>query len=270
MIFLDLPFAFWKYALAHVRIRLRGPKVETYKPQNKRHTFIDTTTDVTCFLDDLQSQSIPADKPVLYFDCEGTNLGRDGTVSLVQIYLPAREQSYVLDILTLQSFAFMTPSTDRKVTLKSVFESDTLIKAIWAIRSDSAALYAHYGIELRNCHDLQLLEFSRQSSSSKKSGVISLGRAIDNHGKRLGMTEEALGMWKLAKNEGKESCKDGKQYDQRPLPSVLVDYAVGDVEILPKLYDYCRSSASDLWFDMVRDQEGRYVLEEQRCDGEGG
>lgn len=101
--------------------------------------------------------SIPdQEHAALFIDLEGRTLGRDGTISILQIFAEPLNEVYLLDINALKAAAFAAGSTD-PVLLKSIFENDEILKAFFDVRNDSDALHFHYGIKLQGVIDVQLM-----------------------------------------------------------------------------------------------------------------
>jgi hypothetical protein len=94
--------------------------------------------------------------PLLYIDIEGTNLCRNGTVSLIQLHIPTIPQTFVIDVYTLGSavFEISVPATEpelslapsstnspipslgatEEITLKSILESPNILKSFFDCR----------------------------------------------------------------------------------------------------------------------------------------
>lgn len=105
---------------------------------------IDTPAGVTRVLDKL-SLYLPTSP--CYVDLEGIRLSRDGTISLVQIFVQEEGVVYLIDIFTLGAKAFTTPGSTG-TTLKSILESPSATKYFFDVRNDSDALFSLYGIKL--------------------------------------------------------------------------------------------------------------------------
>lgn len=92
---------------------------------------------VQSMLDELISEFLAGSvdgKPgvILFLDLEGRDLGRDGTLSLMQICDPNIGKAYVVDIHTLDQKAFTTCSTiDPGVNTKSMLEDSQVRKVFW-------------------------------------------------------------------------------------------------------------------------------------------
>jgi hypothetical protein len=81
---------------------------------------------------------------------QGVNLGRDGELSLLEIY-GEDEMTYVFDIKTLQDSAF------QEGHLVKILESRHIRKVVYDIRSACDSLHHHYNVSLENIYDLQVL-----------------------------------------------------------------------------------------------------------------
>ncbi|KAK2026358.1 hypothetical protein LX32DRAFT_701596 [Colletotrichum zoysiae] len=106
--------------------------------------------------------NLPREVPALDIDLEGENLGREGTIFILQISVSPRKHTFVIDI---------------RVTLQSVLEASEMTKVFFDVRSNSDALFAHFGIKLDGVRHLQLLEFA--SREARKSFLGGLAKCID-------------------------------------------------------------------------------------------
>ena len=209
-------------------------------------TFVDTVQTLANVLDGLGDLTSPT--PALFFDLEGNNLCRHGTVSILQMLVKPQQHVYLIDILTLGSQAFTTSGSESSLTLKAILESSAIPKVFFDVRNDSDALYGHFGIHLTNVEDLQLMELATRYGHRRY--INGLARCIERDG---GMSLSAKTKWSLAKRQG-HSLFDpqvGGSYavfDQRPLSDVVRDYCVQDVLLLPNLWDvYAAKMTSVLW-----------------------
>lgn len=204
-----------------------------------------------------QIRDLPVKPPSLYIDAEGHNLGRTGSLALLQILVTPLKCIFVVDIHVLKSAAFSTCASDSTMTLKEVLESDEIPKVIFDVRNDSDNLFTEYGICLGGVRDLQLMEyFSRPRDPGFT--VIGLAKCIEKH---LHATPDVIEKWKFQKERGKIlfSPRFGgshKVFFNRPLSSSMLAYAAGDVEHMSTLYlKYRRKLPPSRW---------KWVLEKSR------
>lgn len=64
--------------------------------------------------------------PSLYIDLEGVNLGRCGTISILQIFVLPYDKTYLVDIYKLQATAFTHVSPTNNWNLQRVLETHTI------------------------------------------------------------------------------------------------------------------------------------------------
>ena len=83
-------------------------------------------------------------------DCEGGNLGRDGTLSLIQVATPDHK-AYIFDVHTPELRNMIMDSGLRKV-----LESRKILKYMHDCRRDSDALWHHAQTKLHNVLDTQI------------------------------------------------------------------------------------------------------------------
>ena len=170
----------------------------------------------------------------IYMDLEGINLSRHGSISLIQIFVPSCEQTFIVDIHILGMTAFDTIGSQGK-SLKDALESKTVKKYLFDVRNDSDALYALFDVRLAGVVDVQLLELA--SRKGMKHALYGLAKCIEQE---QALPSQALLQWQNTKKDviKKFDPKLGGTYEVfnvRPLLQILIDYCVGDVEFLPLL-----------------------------------
>ncbi|CZR56153.1 uncharacterized protein PAC_06041 [Phialocephala subalpina] len=170
----------------------------------------------------------------LSFDLEGTNHGRHGGLSKLQITLACNTGvTHVLDVCELCKQLFLY-ETRQGVSVKKIFENIQIPKVIFDSRQDCAALHGEFGIEIQGVIDLQLMELGIRECSVER--LWGLERCIDQY---LPLSESEKRIWKFYKNGGHEYCDgDYSKWQIRSLPEVLVDYAANDTVYMPHLYAY--------------------------------
>jgi len=200
---------------------------------------ISTTEDLAAFIDTIvqthDSQS-KAKTPLLFCDMEGVDLGRDGSVSLLQIALVDKNTKVtrIIDVHVMQDKAFSTAGTRTSHTLRSILESDVIEKAFFDIRNDSDALFSHYQIRVKRICDIQLMECMTRIGSHRL--VNGLGRCIESN---IPSNRRAAASRIKAEGQRLFDPKQGGSYEifnQRPLPTVMIDYCIQDVELLIDLW----------------------------------
>lgn len=219
----------------------------------------------------------PTDPPSLYFDIEGQNLGRHGTMCILSLFLYPDDTAYLIDVQTLQADTFTT-ANETGTSLKGVLESPTVPKGFFDIRNDSDALFSLFGIKVAGIHDIQLMELARRKGSRRR--VSGLARCIE-----MDLTaapdQAAVVRAISAKRVGERiwNPRLGGTYasfSQRPIPPAIVDYCCADVAILPSLWKaYIRDIGTDeklFWRSQVWEKTLGRVKESQKAsyDPDGG
>ncbi|KAK0710426.1 ribonuclease H-like domain-containing protein, partial [Apiosordaria backusii] len=194
---------------------------------------IDTQTALADLVDTLSN--LPTSPPSLYLDLEGENLGRKGTIAILQLHLLPTHHTYLIDVHTLQHATFTTTGHSG-TTLKSVLESATIPKVFFDVRHDSDALYHLYGVSLAGIKDLQLMKHATYSDTRYVKGLATCiqwdaGLA----------TSELHAAWAVKEAGKKLFCPElGGSYavfSQRPLLDDIIRYCAQDAYILPLLYE---------------------------------
>lgn len=223
-------------------------------------TFVDRTDSLTKLVDSLHG--LPKEPPSLYVDLEGVNLSRNGSVSILQIYVAPRDETILVDILSLQEKAFSRPSSKVR-TLRQVLEDPSIPKVFFDVRKDSDALFSHYGVRLAGAHDLQVMEIATRRGD--RTHVLGLPRCIWRH---AGLTEAEFQEWNEVKQRGKKlftpECGGSYEiFNVRPLPDEIREYCVQDVQFLPRLWDSYHARLNTVWKRKVQQEVENRIRESQ-------
>lgn len=181
-------------------------------------------------------QDLPISPPSLYIDLEGVNLSRHGSISILQIHILPFEETYLVDIHSLQEKAFLGTASDKGYNLLDILESALIPKVFFDVQNDSDALFSHFNIKLAGVIDLQLMELATRSFSRKY--VNGLAKCIERDAR---LTTYEARCWKASKEKGLRlfAPERGGSYDVfnvRPLPDDIKKYCMQDVQFLPKLW----------------------------------
>ncbi|KAJ5864071.1 uncharacterized protein N7529_005987 [Penicillium soppii] len=114
--------------------------------------------------------------PSLYIDLEGVDLGRHGSISILQLFAPSMKKIYIIDVYKLQDKAF-SPVDNSGISLKFILETPCIQKGIFDLRNDSDALFSHYGISIHGIHDIQLMELA--SRQHPRAFLAGLARCVE-------------------------------------------------------------------------------------------
>ncbi|KAK3324336.1 ribonuclease H-like domain-containing protein [Cercophora scortea] len=179
---------------------------------------------------------LETDPPSLYIDLEGTNLCREGSISILQLHAAPLHTTYLIDIHTLGHDAFSTPSTNG-LTFKALLESTDIPKVFFDVRTDSDALFNLFQINLGGVYDLQLMELATRKGKSQRC-LNGLSRCIQRDAP---ITFDQLVEWKFTKEKGMGLFLPRlggafEAFDRRPLADDIVRYCVQDVQVLPSLW----------------------------------
>ena len=161
---------------------------------NMEVTLVDSEPSVVDLIDDIDN--LPIQPPSLYLDIEGVKLSRDGSISIIQIFVLPKSHIFLIDIFILQEKAFCT-SNRSGTDLRSILESALVPKVFFDVRNDSDALFAHFQISLQGIQDIQLLEIATRFYS--KQWVAGLAKCIE---KEAQLSAEAIAVWKATKQKG--------------------------------------------------------------------
>ncbi len=210
-------------------------------------SFIDSNNGIVELLDSFNNLIV--DPPSLYFDLEGIELSRTGSISIFSLFVHPDNRAYLIDVNVLGQAAFSTPGSDGK-TLQHILESPTIPKVCFDVRNDSDALYHHFQIALQGIQDVQLMEnASRSGPISNKKWLQGLAKCIT---KDVPITQQEKEICKKIKDKGRRlfAPERGGAYavfNERPLREEIKDYCVQDVQFLPKLCEIYRNRLNSTW-----------------------
>src|SRR5579871_5241278 len=109
-------------------------------------------------------------KNIIYVDLEGINLGKNGSITLLQIYIPEIDLILIYDFLEIKDLFTRCPE------LKEIFESPRIQKKFFDFRSDINALYFIYNIDVQcvDCIQVRYMAemFEKNVPSEKCHGLI--------------------------------------------------------------------------------------------------
>lgn len=223
----------------------------------------DKVEDLRVFIDKIMSahRGAHGKEPKLFVDMEGVNLGRQGSVSIMQILLVHREEQTIclIDVHTLQKKAFDTIGPNSAASLKDVLENPRITKALFDVRNDSDALFSHYGVRIQGVHDIQLMEcmtrpvYQRRYVNGLKRCLADLPSAqreetdkIKDAGLRL-FVPDLGGRYEV--------------FNERPMAQVLIDYCAQDIIVLLQLWrTYAGKLSPRDWSRLTKAVKGRIAL----------
>eukprot|EP00736_Rhodelphis_marinus_P006350 Rmarinus@m.1786 len=160
-------------------------------------------------------------------DCEGTRLSRDGKLCLLQIATP--DGVYLFDLMHEAGVKGFLDSGG----LRSILESESILKVMHDCRNDSDALYHLGGVRLANVFDTQIAfaVYRRQCGSGGPWSSTPLPVGLNTLLKKYGQANNAF------KDEARQEMTSNETYwETRPLPQLAMDYAAADVAALLKVH----------------------------------
>ncbi|KAL2845522.1 ribonuclease H-like domain-containing protein [Aspergillus pseudoustus] len=219
--------------------------------------------------------------PSIYIDLEGVNLGRDGTVSILQMYVLPYGRTYLVDVHTMKGEAFTTRGggsgpggngcgdvlagrAENGRTLKDILEDPNIKKVIFDVRHDSDALYAHFAVRLAGIEDLQLMELATRSFERTFLKGLSHCIQYDIPFQEWENGNRSLNDWIAVKAKGRalfspEYGGSFEVFNLRPLSDDILRYCIEDVRLLPTLWKLYNSRLSPAWRGVV-DAEVEYRI----------
>ncbi|OAA63230.1 Ribonuclease H-like protein [Akanthomyces lecanii RCEF 1005] len=231
-------------------------------------TIVSSVTALERMLDRLatiNTRPPPTERPALYLDLEGVQLGRHGSIAVLSLHFLPDAVTYLVDVHELGKAAFDTKNRD-DYSLRTILEFP-IPKVFFDVRNDSDALFNLYGIALGGVQDLQLMELAANAGGYRPAERVSgLARCVERD---LSVSSTEKLDWLQCKKHGQmlfDPKKDGayKIFNKRPLDPKIVDYCSRDVEILPSLWttyaaQVCKPDGSGFWRDMIREASKKRV-----------
>jgi exonuclease 3'-5' domain-containing protein 1 len=187
--------------------------------KTNHYGYIDTEEKLSIAIEEIR-QAIQKGETIAV-DCEGVELSRFGSVTLVNIAV--RGQVYLIDILKIGSAAY-----DRG--LRSILEDKSIKKLMFDCREDADALKHLYNVRLDGVLDVQLLEVMNRIIHRGYTKIRSLIHCL-----KLFVFDEIMLEVKLKGTT--YMYEDNKVWEKRPLSEDMLKYASIDVLALFKLYD---------------------------------
>jgi exonuclease 3'-5' domain-containing protein 1 len=229
-------------------VQERNPKTGSSRAQTNANNDVETTKNrvtvmdpnfvlaQTTIVDNLEDAKRVIERitresnTVLGLDLEGVNLGRGGTITLVQISTKDQEV-FIFDV-------YRTLRIMEEV-LKPILESPDIFKVIHDCVNDSCALFFNHQIRLDGVLDTQVAHCIIQQQDSVKS-------ASKNKSSSMNALLEIYGACSLPINGKKDSMKKVYRRNQhfwatRPLTQEMIIYAASDVFALVPLMDVMSS-----------------------------
>ena len=255
-----------------VSIRVCSNKISVPSMKGINAEIIDTTEQIGDLVDWLifRHKSSGPHSPIMYIDLEGTNLCREGSVSILTLLIgtPTRRVC-LIDVHTLGAQAFNTVGA-KQATLKDILQDEEIPKVFFDVRNDSDALFAQFSVALQGVEDVQLMESATRKTTASRKFLNSLTKCVESN-LLVSLDGSRLASWKLAKEKGERLYKveHGGSYDvfnQRPIPEDILSYCVGDVQYLPELRSSFCTQQAYRWRDLVREESKKRVAMSQRSD----
>jgi exonuclease 3'-5' domain-containing protein 1 len=199
-------------------------------------------------------------RPSYFLDLEGQDLGRDGTLDILQLYHRNSHTTYLIRIHKLGHDAFDTPGTETAMTLRGLLENEFIPKVLFDVRNDSDALFGLFGVKLRCVRDLQLMEVAARSGNKKR--LNGLQACLLNHGPLSGYTKRCFNR---VKAWGRRQMNENPTlFIEEPMSPRAQEYCAQDVQYLPWLYKYYSMYLNETWWQMVLDKSKQRVEDSWR------
>ncbi|KAJ6561971.1 ribonuclease H-like domain-containing protein [Mycena capillaripes] len=194
------------------------------------------------------------DCPILFFDCEGEDLGvQSGQLWLISLGTssPGSQRIYLFDVLAI--------GTEGLKPIFDILASNRIQKVLFDGRMDQSALYHECGVTMQNVLDLQLADIkSRPRRGEKRGSKEQLDRLlryiprseIDAHRElyqkvqRLAGLGEAVREHKVKVDELSLATKaSGRNIEWTNPPSrELLIYAANDIRLITSLWSHLAQS----------------------------
>lgn len=112
---------------------------------------------------------------VLALDCEGVDLGRDGSITIIT--MSTENSCYLFDVIDLRAGL----KSELKAFLKDILEDEHVTKIIHDCKMDSDALLHSLGIMLAGVHDTQAWDDIIRKNGEKNLNDTLLGNGCETN-----------------------------------------------------------------------------------------
>ncbi|KAL5257223.1 hypothetical protein ACHWQZ_G012234 [Mnemiopsis leidyi] len=199
-------------------------------------------------------------------DAEGWRLCRDGTLSLLALSWDDMI-IYVIDVQVLGSKSFtieIRAKNPKWSSVKELLEDPETLKVLCDPRSDSDALYHHFGVLLKNVFCVQLAEVASRRQRGYRTKYVMGGKKITLEYGGLSRTEQLE--WEEIDRVGCATFfpDKGGSYDnltRRPLSTLALSYSALGVLHLDRIYERLESVLSGHNKKWVKEESKKRVEE---------
>ncbi|XP_063397486.1 piRNA biogenesis protein EXD1-like [Mytilus trossulus] len=201
-----------------ITINIGRSETSTYKYVDTKDKFIEVMKEL---------QEKIRNKQMIAVDCEGVNLSRFGSVTLINI--GTRDLVYLIDILKIGDSVFDDG-------LRSILENSGIEKLMFDCREDADALLHIHKVKLNGVLDVQILEVNNRIHVYRNgyTKIRSLKHCLEEY-----VNDDTL---LNAKLQGRSSMSMSSNiWEKRPLEENMLKYASVDILGLFKLYDELRT-----------------------------
>lgn len=212
--------------------------------------------------------SLLSEENVIALDVEGVNLGKSGTISLIQV--ATKDNNYfIFDILQSECDMF-------QCGLKELLTREDVKKLMFDCRKDSESLKFLHHIDLNGVIDIQLLEIMTRTelpgsseARDRLKGFLHRGN-VDGSPQlyqrvlRLSSLDSCMDKYNLGDVQLKKHIRECFRNDvsfwmKRPLPPAALQYAVQDVSLLFQLAQLMASPRQALFNNNLIESSRRYA-----------
>ena len=219
---------------------------------NESRTFINTVAKLEAFLPILLTlKDSTAERPELSYDCEGCNLGRNGSLTIFQMRIRSLKHTYVFDVLALGGRVMFETEGEEGQSLRKLLQSQQ-VKVFWDVRQDQDAMWHHFDIQLGGITDAQLMEIASRDWPDRQR-LYSLFIAVTQE-RKAWMVGDEFWEWKKAFKKAKDYFNESNYecFNIRPLTTQALQYSAGDVDCIEKLYDVYLPKMNEKFWAWVR------------------
>ncbi|VDI46491.1 exonuclease 3'-5' domain-containing protein 1 [Mytilus galloprovincialis] len=231
------------HTMTAITIKIGMNETSTYKYVDTKDKFIEVIKEL---------QEMIKIKQMIAVDCEGVDLSRFGSVTLINI--GTRDLVYLIDILKIGNSVFDDG-------LRTILEDSGIEKLMFDCREDADALLHLHKVKLDGVLDVQILEVSNRVHIYRNgyTKIRSLKHCLEEY-----VNDNTLLNIKL---QGRSSMNmSSKIWEKRPLDENMLKYASVDILGLFKLYDALRTrmshsvwkAASSRYCDTTRSRNRMY------------
>ncbi|EZF35290.1 hypothetical protein TMEN_5638 [Trichophyton mentagrophytes] len=219
-------------------LRLRAPEGMADSLVLPKVAEVDSSNKLEGFLSELRE--LDMDPVPLFVEFKGRDISRDGSLSIISIYVRPLNKIYLINIHSIGMDGTSYTEDFRGTTLQSIFQCSVLRKAFFDVRGASNILFHNHGFTLDGIVDIQLMELATRNGS--REFLRGLATCVRNDSP---LSVEEKKRWEeydefrrhIFSPEITSDSDFAKLWTKSPISTEIKDHCVCSLVALSRLYD---------------------------------